>query len=380
MSELNPERQERAKQYARQRRQVWLLDMAFGGIFAAAWILAGWAVQLRDGLEAAGIQAEWLRIALFGAAFAGLYAAITLPLSYYRSFLLPHRFGQSTQTKRGWVIDQIKAIAVGAPIGLLMLELLYTALRLAGESWWIWVAAGMLVFSVLLANLAPILIMPLFNKYVHLDEAHKDLAQRLMRLAERAKTRVRGVFKFDMSKRTRAANAALTGIGNTRRIILGDTLIDEFSADEIETILAHELGHHVHRDIPLLIAFGTAVTTAGLYLAGLVHRWTIASLNLHGPADVAGLPLLMLILGAYGLVTMPLQNVLSRWREDLADRYALEATGRPDAFASAMKRLANQNLAEANPAQWVVVLFYSHPPLADRIARAEGWRRSEKAR
>ncbi len=183
---------------------------------------------------------------------------LNLPLGYYEGFVLPHRFDQSTQSLKDWILDQLKGMAVGAPIGLIVLEMLYAFLRAFSTTWWLWAAGGLLIFNVLLSNLAPILIMPIFNKFVPLGDEHQELADRLMKLAERANTKVKGVFKFDMSRRTKSANAALTGIGNTRRIVLGDTLINEFTPDEIETVLAHELGHQVHKDIPFLIAFGHA--------------------------------------------------------------------------------------------------------------------------
>ena len=216
--------------------------------------------------------------------------------------------------------------------------------------------------------------MPLFNKYVPLGDEHKELADRLLELAKRANTKVKGVFKYDMSKRTKSANAALTGIGNTRRIVLGDTLIDEFSVDEIETVLAHELGHHVHKDIPLFITFGAISTTLSLFLASLVLKWAIGYFGFNGIADVAAFPALTLILSAYGLVTMPIDNAVSRWRENMADDYALQSTGKREAFASAFTRLANQNLGEVDPEKWVVFLFYSHPPLGERIAKANDWK------
>ena len=216
--------------------------------------------------------------------------------------------------------------------------------------------------------------MPLFNKYVPLGDEHKELAERLLKLAERAQTKVRGVFKFDMSKRTKSANAALTGIGNTRRIVLGDTLINEFSTDEIETVLAHELGHHVHRDIPVLVTFGILSTTLGLYLASLGLNWAIGMFGFTSPADVAALPALSLIFGIYDFFTMPLNNAISRWRENMADDYALQATGKHEAFASAFTRLANQNLGEVDPESWVVFMFYSHPPLGARIEKARRWK------
>lgn len=370
---LDPERQKKAKQYARIRRRLWLVDTLFGAIYAFLWLFLGWAVALRNWLTAFTSN-PWLLVPLFVIVFGGIYLIIDLPLTYYSGFVLPHRFDQSNQTLKDWVIDQLKGLAIGLPLGLLLLELLYLALRVTGNLWWLWATIGMLIFSVLLSNLAPVLIMPLFNKYVPLDEDHKELADRLLELARRANTKVKGVFKFDMSRQTKAANAALTGIGNTRRIVLGDTLINEFSTDEIETILAHELGHHVHRDIPFLIAFGTLSTAVSLYLASLALNWAIRYFGFTGPADVAAFPALGIIFGAYGLITMPIENAVSRWREGMADDYALQVTGKKEAFASAFTRLANQNLGEVDPDKWVVFLFHSHPPLGERIAKAHNWK------
>jgi STE24 endopeptidase len=206
---------------------------------------------------------------------------------------------------------------------------------------------------------------------VPLGDEQAELADRLIRLAEQAGTRVRGVYKFDMSRRTKEANAALTGLGNTRRIILGDTLLTKFTPDEIETVLAHELGHHVHKDIPLSMAFETVLTLVGLYLASLGLRWGVATFGFAGVADIAALPLFGLVMGAYGLITLPLGNAFSRWRERLADEYALQATHKSAAFASALTRLANQNLADVDPEPWVEFLLHSHPALRKRIALAQ---------
>lgn len=369
---LDTERQKQAKRYARIRRRLSLMDMVFGALYVAAWLVAGWSNAVKS-LILSVTTSPFLVVAAYAVVFGGVYLLISLPLGYYTGFVLPHRFGQSNQTLRGWITDQIKGLVFSAVLGLLLLELIYVLLRAAPDTWWLWVAAFMLIFSVLMANLGPVLLMPLFNKFVPLGEEHADLAARLHRLAEKAGTRLTGVYRFDMSRRTKAANAALTGLGNTRRVILGDTLLEEFSPDEIETVLAHELGHHVNRDIPLLIASQTVLTLGGLYLASLGLRWGVTTFGFDGPADIAAFPLLAIIMGAYGLVTMPLENALSRWRERLADRYALEATGKPEAFASAMTRLANQNLAEVDPEPWVEFLLYSHPALEKRIKMAKNY-------
>ncbi|MBI3167074.1 MAG: M48 family metallopeptidase [Chloroflexi bacterium] len=375
---LDPERQKQAKQYARIRRRLWLVDTAFSAVYALAWLFLGWSISVREWLTklitdnwSLSAASDWLLVALYIAIFGGVYSLLNLPLGYYSGFVLLHRFGQSNQSLKDWVVDQLKGLAIGAPIGLILLEFLYLALRLTGDAWWLWAAGGLLLFNVLISNLAPILIMPLFNKYVPLGDEHKDLEERLLNLAKRANTKVRGVFKFDMSKRTKAANAALTGIGNTRRIVLGDTLINEFTPDEIETVLAHELGHHVHKDIPFLITSGTLLVTLGLFIASLALNYAVSFFSFASVADIAAFPALSIILGIYGLLTSPLENALSRWRENMADDYALSSTGKHQAFASAFTRLANQNLGEIDPEKWVVFMFYSHPPLGERIAKAK---------
>jgi STE24 endopeptidase len=370
---LDPEKQKQARRYALIRRRLWLLETALGAVYLLAWLFFGWARTLAGWLTTFTTN-QWLLVLGFAVVFGGISSLLDLPLEVYSGFILPHRFNQSTQTFKGWVIDQLKGLAISVPLGLIVLELVYLALRLTGSWWWLWTGAGMLVFSVLLTNLAPVLIMPLFNKFVPLGDEHADLAERLVKQAERAHTKVRGVFKYDMSRQTKAANASLTGLGNTRRIILGDTLINEFSPDEIEAVLAHELGHHVHKDIPILIAFGTLMTVGGLYLASLALAWAVVYFRFSGPADIAALPALGLVLGAFGLLAQPLENAVSRWREHLADEYALQSTGKAAAFASAFVRLANQNLGEVDPEKWVVFIFYDHPPIGERIKLAENWK------
>lgn len=369
MTTLDLEKQKQAKRYARIRRRLWLVDTLFSAAYALAWLFLGWSASLREWLTTFTAN-EWLLIPLYVAIFGGIYFLLNLPLGYYSGFVLPHRFDQSNQSLKDWLTDQLKGLAIGAPLGLILLELLYLALRLTGDAWWLWAAGGLLLFNVLLSNLAPVLIMPLFNKYVPLGDEHKDLEERLLGLAKRAGTKVKGVFKFDMSKRTKAANAALTGIGNTRRIVLGDTLINEFTPDEIETVLAHELGHHVHKDIPFLITTGTILVALGLFIASQALDSAVTFFSFTSAADIAALPALSLILSAYGLLTQPLENALSRWRENMADDYALRSTGKHEAFASAFTRLANQNLGEIDPEKWVVFMFYSHPPLGERIEKA----------
>jgi STE24 endopeptidase len=367
---LNLDRQHKAKEYARISRRLLVVDLVIGAIYVLAWILTGLSPWWRDQIQRV-VETTWLSVPLFALGFGLPYTLLTAPLTYYSGFVLPHRYEQSTQTLKAWLIDQLKGLLIAGVLGFIILEVIYALLGAAPQTWWLWTGLVMLLFTVLLSNLAPVLIFPLFYKYQPL--ADQDLAERLTHLAQQAGAQVKGVYVFDMSSKTVAANAALMGLGNTRRIVLGDTLVERFTANEIETVLAHELGHHVHKDLPLGIIVQSLITLAGFWLAHLVMQWGVRTFGYNGLTDPATLPLLLLAMGMFGLVTMPLTNAWSRWREVKADTYALKTTGKPKAFVSAMTRLANQNLADADPPGWVEFLLHSHPSIKKRVARAENF-------
>ncbi len=374
---LDPERQKQAKEYAKIRRRFMLLDLVLGTVLLLIWLLLGWSVLLRDWIFS-WTQYQWVAVITFGAVFGAVFSILDLPLTFYSGYILPHRYGQSNQTLWGWWGDLIKSTLLSAVIGGFLLEIVYLVLRTAPDFWWLLTAGFLLLFNVLLANLAPVLLFPIFYKFSPLNEEHADLQERLIRLAKRAGTNVEGVFKFDMSRRTKSANAGLTGLGNTRRIILGDTLLEEFSPDEIETVLAHELGHQKNHDIPLGMAVQTIMTLGGLYLTSLGLSWGISQFGFGSISDIAALPLFALFMGAYGLLVMPLSNGFSRWREWLADDFALHLTGKGEVYASALTRLSNQNLAEVNPDPWVEFLLSSHPALEKRIRNANLYQSSHQ--
>jgi len=370
IEELDPHKQEQAKKLARTQRRIMFAELLFGFAYLLSWLYFGWANTLKEFLQSITSN-DWLLVIGFAGVFGGIYAFVSLPALYYEGYVLPYRYHLSTQTFRSWVIDQMKGGALIVIFGTGLIEIMYLILRIAPDTWWLWLGLILLLFNVILANLAPILLMPIFYKFQPLGEEYADLVHCLMRMADEAHTHVQGVYKFDLSSKTTAANAALTGLGKTRRIILGDTLLNEFSNDEIETVLAHELAHHVYKDIPVGIVVQSLITLGGLYLAYLALNWGVDAFGFNGPADVAAMPLLLLVLGGYGLITMPLENAYSRWRERRADRYALRVTGKGEAYASALTRLANQNLSDVDPEPWVEFLFYSHPALGKRIEMAK---------
>lgn len=367
-------RQAKARRYAIAKRILAIVDLLIGAGLIGVIILTGFAVVPRDGLAFVpggrlGLVAAYFLVLSLG------FTVVTLPLSIYGGWWLPRRFGISVQSFRSWVRDLLVGSAIGLVFGLAAVEAVYALLVAAPETWWL-IAGGLyLLVVVVLANLGPVLLVPLFYQLTSLEPS--PLTERLEEIALGAGTRVQGVYRMGLSAKTTAANAALMGLGNTRRIVLGDTLLDRYTTPEIEAVFAHELGHQVHQDVPKLVVVQSLVTLVGLYLASLALRWGSDALGYHGIADVATMPLLAAILGAFGVVTTPLLNAFSRHVERQADQYALRTTGDSAAFVDAMLRLANQNLAEVDPPGWIEALFYDHPSIGSRVRDAKAWPRGE---
>ncbi len=309
-----------------------------------------------------------LHVAMYVVLLGGLHEALTFPLGLYRGVVLERRYGLSSQRLGGWLRDYAMALVVGLILGLFASGALYGIVGLFPDRWWL--AAGVLFSLAILGltHVGPIVFLPLFHRVAPLSSA--ALSDRLESLARESGTSVIGVYEWKLGDKSRRANAALVGLLGTRRILISDTLLQDYSDDEVEVVLAHELGHHVHGDLWEAIVFESAVTITGFYVA---HRLLIAvgpSAGLQSLDDVAGLPIVLLALGLCSLLTRPLANALSRHHERRADRYSLAATGKSAAFISAMRRLGAQNLAEESPPALVRWLFLSHPPVAQRIASA----------
>lgn len=379
---LDGARQEKARRYARQRQTLMLSNLGVSALVIAVLLLSGLSFWLRDALHfAAGWQPiggwEPLRTALYFIVLGAVVAIIDAPLTWYGGYVLPRRYGISTQRVGGWVLDGLKSLAISLPIEILAVLFVYLLLAVSPNAWWVWTGLALLLFTVVLANLAPILLLPLFYKLTPLPDG--DVKERALALAAQAHTRVRGIYAMNMSAKTTAANAAVMGLGNTRRIVIGDTLLNHYTPDEIEVVVAHELGHQVHRDIPKLIAVQTVTMLGGLYLVNLALHAVVGAFPAYqGLSDPATMPLVAAVLGIFGLVVLPLTNGYSRVVERNADGYALESTGKVSAFISAMTRLANQNLAELTPNPLVEFFLYNHPSIGNRLAFARKY--AEKVR
>jgi len=357
----------RAKTYHRTRRYLSAAGFLLNLAVLVMLLVTGWTIVWREFAERMSGQPAWallIYLLLFGLATQG----VGLPLDYLQGFWLEHRYGLSNLTLWGWVNDHLKGMAVGGTLAALGVEFLYWTMRRWPASWWIISGFAFTGFFILLAHLAPVLIFPIFFKFKRLENA--SLAEKLAELSRRAHRRVKGVYEWKLSEKSKKANAALVGWGNTRRIILADTLLEHFSEDEVEAVLAHELGHHVCRHLLQGMAVQVAATFLGFYLANLALVRLGADFGFRSLADFANLPLVGLVAAALSLVLLPLVNAHSRFMERQADAYALGALPSVSVFISAMEKLADLNLVERKPHPWIEFIFHSHPSVGKRVAFA----------
>ncbi|HWG37308.1 MAG TPA: M48 family metalloprotease [Terriglobales bacterium] len=299
------------------------------------------------------------------------------------------RFGMNRQSLASWAWDWVKGLLVGAVLGIGAVELLYWLLRAAPGAWWLWAWAAFSLLTIVLAQLAPVLLFPLFFKMrlMSKDDAREAaLIERLentyarLRSANPKLPKLHGIYEWKLGEKSAKANAALTGFGKTRRVIISDTLLEASPAEEIEAVFVHELGHHVHRDIWRGLAFQLALSFLGFWLAQWALRGLEHPLGLRGISDVAGLPLIGLVFAGLGLALLPASNGFVRAMERRADDYSFNTLGTAAPLMAGLRRLAEKNLAEVEPPRWKEWLLYSHPSIATRLRRGEAWRAAREAR
>jgi STE24 endopeptidase len=370
-------RSEAARRLAAARRRLFLASTAAG--LAAPWLL--WASGLSDAAwrAIAGLPlGHWPDLALYVEFVLGLLALLGLPFGWYGGYRLAHQFRLSRQTPRAWFTDWLKAALLGLVLGGLATVALYATVALAGPTWWVLFAGLASLAMIVLTFVAPYLLVPIFYRMQPLED--ETTVRAVQQLAAAAGARVRNVSTLDFSRKTVEANAAVIGFGRSRHVVLADTLLSEFTLPEIRSVVAHELGHHVHRDVFRLLVIQCGLIWVGLAVAMAEGQPLLALIGARGGLpEPANLPLLLVGAEFLGLATMPLGNALSRRLEAAADTFALDLTDDPGAFASSMRKLAGQNLAEASPPRWAELVLHSHPSIERRIRSAEARRRGRAA-
>jgi len=364
-----------ARRYNRIRRWLSMADLALGFAFLVVLLVTGWSGALRDYAVQLAPEQYSIQVFFYVLMLLIISKILAVGVDYY-GFRLEHRYHLSNQKLRSWIWDELKGWLLGLVLGTLLVELLYFTIRQSPQHWWIVAWVAFMALLVLFAQIAPIVFLPLFYKFEPLE--NDNLKDRLIRLSEHAGTRVRGVYEWKLSEKSKKANAALTGLGATRRIILADTLLQNYSDDEIEAVLAHELGHHVHKHILKSIAVQAGITLLGFWAANTVLHYAMERSHLFETmSDFANLPLLVLVSTVLSFLLMPILNSYSRFNERQADRYCFQSITTVAPFISSMNKLAEQNLAERAPGKWVEWFFHSHPAIAKRVAAAEAWARTK---
>lgn len=363
-------KEQRAKQYSKTKQILSLIESI--GFFAGIVIILATGFSKSIESYAFSIFAnEYAALLLFVVILMGGITLLFFPLDFYSSYIMEHKYELSNQSIGGYFFEKLKGLLLGALLGGPLLCAFYYILKNFGDNWWLVLGIFLFFFSVVMGRLAPTLIMPLFYKFTPLE--NDTVKERILQLAKKAGVKINGIFAFNMSKNTKKANAAFTGMGKSKRIILGDTLLESFDENEIETVFAHEMGHYTKKHILKLTAVSTLLTFAGLFITAKLYALTLGWFGFTSVYQLSALPLLFLWLSLYSLITSPITNIMSRKFEWEADTYALEITKNREAFISAMEKLADQNLADKQPNKIIEFLFHSHPSLDKRIEFARGY-------
>ena len=368
---ISLEAHQKAADYTLAKSRVGLIDLALDAITLMAWTLLGGLDLLNQ------VTLNWLgegmgqQVALV-LSFTLIGSLIGLPLSLYQTFGIEQRFGFNNTTPKLWVSDMLKGLLVGMVLGLPILWLVLWLMQAGGALWWLYTWAALVIYQLFVMWIAPNVIMPLFNKFTPLEDA--TLKARVTALMNRSGFTAKGFFVMDGSRRSAHSNAFFTGLGAAKRVVFFDTLLAQLNGDEMEAVLAHELGHFKHRHILKMMATSFATSLAGLALLGWVSQqvWFYTGLgvlpNLSGDNSALALLLFMLVLPLFTFFVSPLSARRSRKFEFEADAYAV-AHSDGQALASALLKLYKDNASTLTPDPWYVAFYYSHPPASQRLAR-----------
>lgn len=357
-----------AKAYARERYVLFFIGTAVTFFFLIVYQLtfSGFFKSFAFSVQTNFYIATTIYIALFSL----LHYAVSLPAHYYSSYMLEHKFSLSNQNLYSWGKDELKKGIISFLIFLCIINIFYFLLRLTGGLWWIWLAAFWVLFTVIFTRLVPTLIIPLFYKYSVLENA--NLKKRIKDTAKKAAIDLIDIFQIDFSKKTKKANAAVVGMGKSRRVLLADTLLTNFSDDEIESVCAHEFAHHKLYHMLKHIIFSSVLTAVGFYILSLLMQRIVITFHADAIYDLKIFPSFMIVLFIFNFFMMPVDNAFSRMLEKEADMLCLDLTGNPQAFIHTMDKLARMNLSDRNPPKIIKHMFYSHPPISERIEMANG--------
>ena len=353
-----------AKRYSRSKLTVGLVKLLLSLVLLAVFLLSGASSRLH-GLVSRLTDNYYLQLSGYLLAFMAVSWIVLLGLDYYSGVVLEHRYSLSNQSVARWLMREAMQWVLSTLLAIGGFGLLYRVMQGLPDRWWLAAAAGWCVMLILIGKITPAIVVPLFYKLRPLTD--RDLADRLFALAARCGVPIKRVLEIRLSRETKKANAAVVGLGRDRRILIGDTLLDLCSYDEIEAVFAHELGHVALHHSWKLLGAAAVLSAAGFYLLYLVLGPSATALGFAGQDDIAAFPLLLLWLTLFALAVRPLQAAGSRSFEKQADLFIVGRVEDPQVLVSALDKLAERNLADPEPGRLVELLFYDHPPVAKRI-------------
>ncbi len=358
----------RSQSYQKVKNSLFFVSLSLDFIFLCLFFFSGLSAHLKNFALTLTPHFFWVNAIYLTGFCLGMYL-LHFPMSYFSGYYWEHRFHLSNQKFLSWLSDDLKKAMLCFILILVLAEGVYVFLRSFVHSWWVFAGTFWLFLMFIIAKIVPDVIVPLFYKYSLIED--EALREKIMRLFQKHEVNLKNVYAIDLSTKTKKANAMLCGMGKSRRVILSDTLLQNFTSEEIEVIAAHEMAHYKHHDILKLLAMNALMIFGGLFFVNQYLQASLARYGVSGIHDISFLPMILIIFMLFGLVTMPLLNFISRMIEKQADLFSLEATGNKEAFISAMRKLGRLNLAEERPA-WLSELFlYDHPPLYKRIQMAQ---------
>ena len=371
MREIHPlldrDKQELAKRYERENRLLGLGGTLLSLAILLIFYFCGFSAFLSSGPLGGPLVLTYL---FYIFVFQFCVFVLSLPLSFYSGYIHEHKWNFSNHTVKSWFWEKTKSFFVGLSLMWIVLGLLFWIWDVFPQYWWLVAGLGMVFFSVIFATVFPVVILPIFNKYTPIED--EDLTEALEKILNQGGLRSSGFFKEDMSRQTKKENAFLAGLGKTRRVVLGDNLIDNMSVQEITTILAHEVGHYRHRHIWKGVTLGTVQQFIVFYFVHLIMLSLFPRFLSSPRWNLTLFPFFIILVSSMsGFLFGPLSQAWSRFFERQADRYVLSVLKNPDAFVTALAGIANRNLSNAYPQNWVKILYYSHPPIGERLAMAE---------
>lgn len=363
--------EEKSKRYSKEKYKLYFIDLGISFLFLGLFQFFASEFVKNTAFNITG--KFHLALTIYLMIFYAANYIILLPFHFYGSFRLEHRFELSNQTISAWFKDEIKKTALSAVLFLIMMNIFYYLLLVSPKTWWIWAAVLWFIFTVFFARIMPTFIIPIFYKYSELP--NQELKNKILALAAKSGIKLLDIFQIDFSKKTKKANAAVVGIGKSRRVILADTLINDFSEGQVISVCAHEFGHHKLYHMPKHIVLGVVAAATGFFILNTVMSGITMYFNATGISDFLVFPSFIFVLSFLSLISMPLYAWYSRRLENEADLYAIKITGDPDAFISVMKNLALKNLSDMAPPKIIKYFFYDHPPIGERISMAENYKK-----